>query len=252
MNQVSPPDIYDLHGYVDDQLSSDERERVEAYLAASPDEQQRVDEYRAIREGLKELYDPVAAEPVPPALLPTRNPAKKTIYAAAAGILLLLTGGGIGWHLKDYASIPVFELPDVVRETAMAYAVYSPEVRHPVEVPGDQEEHLGAWLSKRMGTQMRIPQLESLGFRLVGGRLLASADGPGGLLMYENSSGSRVVLYACRNEEQERNTAFRYASESEASVFYWIEGSLSYGLAGELERGQLRELAESAYRQIAI
>ena len=32
-----------------------------------------------------------------------------------------------------------------------AYKLYAVEVRHPVEVPGDQRAHLVEWLSKRLG-----------------------------------------------------------------------------------------------------
>jgi anti-sigma factor RsiW len=81
---------------------------------------------------------------------------------------------------------------------------------------------------------------------------MSSDDGPGALLMYENAEGRRVVLYACRNDEQPRDTAFRFAEEDAVSVFYWFEGPLSYALAGDLDRPALRALTESAYRQITI
>lgn len=41
---------------------------------------------------------------------------------------------------------------------AVAYAVYSPEKRHPVEVGADQEQHLVNWLSKRLGAILKAPQ----------------------------------------------------------------------------------------------
>ena len=133
----------------------------------------------------------------------------------------------------------------------MAYAVYTPEVRHPVEVPGEQEQHLVTWLTKRMGVEVRAPQLASLGFALVGGRLLSSDDGPGALLMYEDAQGRRVILYACHNEDKDRSTAFRFAQEEGVSVFHWLEGPLSYALAGEIDRAGLLAIAEAVYRQIS-
>ena len=60
------------------------------------------------------------------------------------------------------------------------------------------------------------------------------------------------MLYACRNDEKARDTAFRYAEEEVVSVVYWFEGALSYALAGDLDRPALRALTESAYRQITI
>ncbi len=254
MNELISPDLEDLHAYVDGQWPPQARQRVEARLAADPEAKRRVEDYALIREGLRALYDPVLEEEVPAQLRrrPRQHNWLRPLAAMAASVFLFVTGGWIGMHLQQGALAPVAGAPHVVREAAMAYAVYTPEVHHPVEVPGGQEEHLVAWLTKRMGAKVHAPRLDELGFRLVGGRLVSSDDGPGALLMYENAEGERVVLYACHNEEQGRNTAFRFAQDEGVSVFYWLEGPLSYALAGELDRPGLAALAESVYRQISI
>lgn len=226
-----------------------------ARLAADPRAQRQVDDYAALRDGLRALYGPVAQEPVPTRLLrkPRRRQWQRPVAAMAASLMLLAAGGIIGVQLeRGRLTASLAGTPSIVREAAMAYAVYTPEVRHPVEVPGDQAPHLVSWLSKRMGVPVRAPQLDSLGFGLVGGCLLASDDGPGALLMYENAQGQRVVLYACLNEHQERDTAFRFGQADGVSVFHWLEGPLSYALAGELDRGGLLALAEAIYQQTAI
>ena len=133
----------------------------------------------------------------------------------------------------------------------MAYSVFTPEELHPVEVPSDQEQHLVDWLTKRMGVQLRVPRLASLGFSLMGGRLLSSDDGPGGLLMYGDGYGRRVVLYTRHNRSNENATAFRFAQEEGVSVFHWQEGPLSYALAGQIDRTELLAIAEMIYGQIA-
>jgi anti-sigma factor RsiW len=254
MNDRLSPESEDLHAYVDGQLPPRERRLVEARLAADPEAKRRVEDYAAIREGLRALYNPVLAEAVPAEMRHTPRPRHwlRPLASVAASVFLLVTGVWIGMQVNGGAVSVLAGPPHIVREAAMAYAVFTPEVRHPVEVPGDQEAHLVAWLSKRMGTQMHAPRLEDLGFLLVGGRLMSSDDGPGALLMYENAEGKRVVLYACLNEEDERNTAFRFAQADAVSVYYWFEGPLSYALAGEIDRSGLSALAESVYRQIAI
>ena len=42
-------------------------------------------------------------------------------------------------------------LSEFARQAVLAHVVYSPEVRHPVEVRAAQQEHLVQWLSKRLG-----------------------------------------------------------------------------------------------------
>jgi hypothetical protein len=53
-----------------------------------------------------------------------------------------------------------------------AHQVYVTEVRHPVDVGSDQEAHLVAWLSKRLGQKLVATDLAKQGFELVGSRLL--------------------------------------------------------------------------------
>jgi anti-sigma factor RsiW len=253
MNERLSPELQDLHAYVDDQLAPDARQRVEAQLAAEPQARRQAEAYAAIRDGLQALYGPVLKEPVPARLARRPKPQRwlRPLGAMAAGVALLVAGGFLGLQFEHAWHAPLAGEHSLAREAATAYAVYAPEVRHPVEVPGDQEQHLVAWLTKRLGTQVRAPHLDSLGFQLLGGRLLASDDGPGALLMYEDAQGRRVVLYACLNEETDRSTAFRFTQEDGVSVFYWLEGPLSYGVAGELDRSALQPIAEAVYRQVS-
>lgn len=252
MNEGLTSELRDLHAYVDDQLTPEARRRVEGRLAADPSMQRQADEYAAIRDGLRALYEPVLNEPVPARLSRRRGPGQwqRPLMAMAASLILLMAGALMGVQYERGWNNSLVSEQSLPHQAAMAYAVYAPEVRHPVEVPGDQEQHLVSWLTKRLGTQVRAPQLDSLGFRLLGGRLLASSDGPGALLMYEDEQGRRLVLYACLNEEKDHNTAFRFAQLDGVSVFYWLEGPLAFALAAETDRGDLQAIAEAVYRQL--
>jgi len=137
----------------------------------------------------------------------------------------------------------------LVRQAVLAHAVYVPEVRHPVEVGADQEAHLVQWLSKRLGTAVRVPDLQTAGFKLVGGRLLPGETGPAAQFMYQDGAGRRVTLYL-RHGSDPRETAFRYAREGNVSAFYWVDRGAGYALAGDLPREDLLALAEAAYRQL--
>ena len=46
-------------------------------------------------------------------------------------------------------------------------------------------------------------------------------------------------------------TAFRFASEGNVSVFYWIDGPFGYALSGNLPREKLLAIAEASYKQLA-
>ena len=256
MKHPVTPEQDQLHAYVDGQLDATAQRAVEDYLAENEEARRQVMEYRQINDLLKQLYDPVLEEPIPPALLtpPRRSGGRRlfTQLVAAAALLVIGLSGGfyIGLNQQVIPLTTVTQRDHVVGEAVMAYSVYTPEVRHPVEVSGDQRDHLVSWLSKRMGKPIDAPRLDKLGMRLLGGRLLASDDGPGALLMYEDAQGHRVVLFACHTDE--KSSAFRYASEHDVSVFYWVDNTLVYAIAGEIQREQLLPLAESAYNQIVF
>ena len=128
--------------------------------------------------------------------------------------------------------------------------VYSPEVRHPVEVGADQEAHLVRWLSKRLGTTLKVPHLGGLGYSLVGGRLLPGDRGPVAQFMYQDGKGQRLTLYVRVNPDDSRETAFRFAQERGVGVFYWLDRKLGYALSGEVEKRELLRIATGVYRQL--
>ncbi|MGH6628738.1 MAG: anti-sigma factor family protein, partial [Burkholderiales bacterium] len=204
-------------------------------------EPQEESELQAISQALHQLYDPVLEEPVPPRLLSVRRPRWHAHAIAAAWVLLGLAVGLIaGWQLHAQRAVAPLqaEVPAFVKRAAVAHATYSPEVRHPVEVGADQEAHLVAWLSKRLGAQVRAPKLDAVGYSLVGGRMLPGEVGPAGVLapvahfMYQTPQGRRITLYVRTEAAENRETAFRYSAEGNVKVFYWIDRKLGYALSG--------------------
>jgi anti-sigma factor RsiW len=174
--------------------------------------------------------------------------------AIAAGWIALGVGvGGVaGWQLHAWRAVapPQAEVPAFVKRAAVAHAVYSPEVRHPVEVGADQEQHLVAWLSKRLGAPLRAPHLEDVGYYLVGGRLLPGETGPVAHFMYQCKKGTRVTLYVRTNAPGSRETAFRYVAEGPVKVFYWIDRRLGYALSSaDIVSDDLLKVANVVYQQ---
>lgn len=248
-----PADDAELHAYVDGELPPAALRRVEERLEADADARARVAEYRALKDDILALYGPVAREPVPERLLATTRRRHAPRVLAAAAVLLIAVGSGwLGWQLGSSGGFPVPAPPHIVAEAAMAYRVYAPEVRHPVEVGADQEPHLVAWLGKRLGAPVIAPRLADLGFELLGGRLLATEDGPGALLLYQDGAGRRLALYMCANEQAGSSTSLRFARDGRLPVLYWLDGPFSYAVAAELDRDSLARLAESIYRQVVI
>ena len=248
---MSTPEVTEteLQAYADGYLPSARAGEVAQYLALHEDDAQRIAAYRRQNEIFREAFDAVLAEPVPRRLLPGAGPVVAVRrYAVAA--MLMLASGLAGWHLQAYVTADRAQSVYLARVAAVAHAVYSPEVRHPVEVGADQEEHLVRWLSKRLGATLKIPHLGAQGYSLVGGRLLSSERGPAAQFMYQDAKGQRLTLYVRVSNDGREQTAFRFAQENKVSVFYWLDGRIGYALSGETERGELLRVAEAVYRQL--
>lgn len=244
---MKPVSEAELHTYVDGGLSETARAEVEAWLRAHPEDAERLRVYAEQNALLRSLYNPVLDEPVPAALLAVRMQAWRR-YAAAAAIFAL--GIGLGWLVRGAFITPQFVPLSFARQAATAHTVYSPEVRHPVEVTADDEDHLVRWLSKRLGTSLKAPKLAPLGYDLVGGRLLSGPQGPVAHFMYQDARGQRLTLYVSRQKGEPRDTAFRFSQEDRVSVFYWVDGNFGYALSGEIKRDQLLKVAQVVYKQL--
>jgi anti-sigma factor RsiW len=244
---VKPVSEAELHAYVDGGLSESATAEIEAWLRAHSEDAERMRAYSEQNAALRSLYDSVLDEPVPAALLAVRSSAWRR-YAAAAAIFAL--GIGLGWMVRGTFITPQIVPVSLARLAATAHAVYSPEVRHPVEVTANEEEHLVGWLSKRLGTTLKAPKLAPLGYELVGGRLLSGPQGPVAHFMYQDGRGQRLTLYVSRQRGEPRDTAFRFSQEDRVSVFYWVDGNFGYALSGEMKREQLLQVAEVVYKQL--
>jgi anti-sigma factor RsiW len=238
-----------LHAWLDNELPPEKRAEVDAHLAEQPEEAARVAAYRRHDASIRTQFDPVLEEPVPAHLSRRRSHARGLRLAAALAWFAL--GGIGGWYVHEFnrgdraSTVPVW-----AHRAAVAHAVYAPEVRHPVEVTADQEAHLVAWLSKRLGTSLKVPHLDSTGYGLVGGRLLPGEDGAVAQFMYQDTKGQRLTLYVRTNMEHNKESAFRFSQEGNVRVFYWIDRRLGYALSGEISKEDLLRVATAVHQQL--
>jgi len=137
------------------------------------------------------------------------------------------------------------------RQAAITHALYAGDANRPVEIWANEEDRMVRWLSKRLSFPLHAPNLNDVGFALVGGRLVAGNEKPGAMFMYENADRQRISLLVRKDGEPTSETAFRYAFENGVGVFYWIDNTCGYALSGNLERAQLLSIARVVYGQLA-
>ena len=280
MNLDRPITEAELHALVDEQLPAERSREIDAYLAGRPEEAQRVETYRAQKRELRALFDPVLDEVPPQRVVQAARPRTPWyLQRLAAGLAIALVSGATGWGLRGGtpalgdpspmaqqtpSAITMASATGFAQRAAVAHAVYSPDQRRPVEVDAAHEDQLIAWLSKRMGTPMKPPQLQAVGYVLEGGRLLPGDRGPVAQFMYRDESGQRLTLYvsneivesaasasAAAGSNQVTDTAFRFAREGQVNVFYWVDGRFGYAISADADRSVLARVSGEVYRQLA-
>ena len=239
----------ELHAYVDNELPAERRGDVEQWLAAHPDDSERVRSWRAMAETLHARYDAVADEPVPRRLEIERlvRQPRRWIYGAVAAVLVaFIAGGGVGWLAHGAAASPS-AFQNFTDDALDAHRLYVVEVRHPVDVPGSERAHLQQWLTKRCGWDVRAPELDATGLKLVGGRLLPGPTGPASFLMYESASGERFTVYTARADAT--TTQMRFTTQDKDGALFWADRGVGYVVSGTSDRERLTQVARMVYDQ---
>jgi anti-sigma factor RsiW len=218
--------------------------------------------------GLRALHQELLREALPATLLAAaervqvrhQQAAQSRHWMGMAASLLLAFG--VGWLGHGQWVLPAATAlaqrgsleHEFVRQASLAYAVYQPEKRHPVEVGATEEAHLVQWLSKRLGKPLKIPNLEPLGFALVGGRLLPGESGARAQFMFQNAGAQRITLYLGSLEQSAaaatQATQFRFEPSAPVPSFYWAEQGFGYALSGPVDKATLMALADSVYAQV--
>lgn len=262
----------DFQAFVDGQLSPESCRTVMTYLAANPEESERMSEYHQLSEELHRRFDEVLYEPLPKRLRVDHYRQNRSLMErirswfdidmatfvprAAAVAVLISAGVGTGWWLKAGNIESQRETPAMsfARQAASAHMLFAPDLRYPVEFGADQQDNLLLWLTERLGEQVHAPSLQDIGFMLVGGRLLPAAEQAAAQLMYENPDNRRITLYIRERWQSTlpaaKDGSVSYFGEGGLSMVYWIEGPFAYALIGEMDREQLFATAKTIRQQV--
>jgi anti-sigma factor RsiW len=249
----------DLQAWVDRRLTPEDAQAVETYFTAHPEVRERWSQYAEQREELRAAFARKSETTIPARLRVARLLSQqrrrrhRQFARIAAAIALLIAGGIGGWGARDLlpaltSSASAVLASSVFDDAIAAHRTFSVETRHPVEVAANEEVHLVQWLSKRLGHRLIVPDLNALGFKLMGGRLLPADSGPAALFMYEDEKGTRLSCYYLVVDIG-GETEFEFREQNGISAFYWVDDGLAYAIAANAPRDRLLKVAEIVYQQ---
>jgi len=243
----------DLHGYVDQALSAERRAEVASYLDNHPDIAKRFAGFADQRQWLRAALAPIAEEPVPAALnlsrmIESRRRPGPARWAIAA-MLLLCIGGAVGWDLRGSLQPAPGGLAALAQEASDSFEVYAPDRVRPVEMRASDSAELVQWVSSRLHRTVKVPDLSPLGYRLMGGRLIATSHGPAAMFMYDNDRGSRIVMLTRPMNSADQNAPMTARSKGDVAGFTWADGGTGYSVVGQAPAEVLKPLADDVRKQ---
>ena len=214
----------DVNAYVDGQLAPSRAPAMEEALARDPALAARVAELRRQNAALHDAFDPWLAEPSPRAARRGRRGAMplRRARTARAGWRRRRGRGDARRRRRRRLVRPRMRPSQregtpttFARQAALTHVLYASDVNRPVEIWAAEEKRLVNWLSRRLGFAVRAPDLNSLGFALVGGRLVAGNEMPTALFVYENADKQRLTLQVRKHARRaRRRSATRWRTAS--------------------------------------
>jgi anti-sigma factor RsiW len=245
----------DLHAYVDRVLEPERQAEVAAYLGDHPDVAKRVAAFTDQRDLLRAALAPIAEEPLPPELnlsriIEQRARRPSIVRWAMAAMLLLSIGGAGGWAMRGALQASPEGLVALAQEATASYNVYAPDRVRPVEVRASDAAQLVEWVSTRLHRPVKVPDLSTSGYRLMGGRLVATEHGPAAMFMYDDDRGSRIVVLTRPMSSADQNAPMTSQSRSDVGGFAWADDGVGYSLVGHAAPESLRSIANEVRKQV--
>ncbi len=175
---------------------------------------------------------------------------KKSGFKTALAAMLLLSVGGLGGRpVRGALQASPEGLVALAQEATASYNVYAPDRVRPVEVRASDATQLVEWVSGRLHRPVKVPDLTNSGYRLMGGRLVATEHGPAAMFMYDDDHGSRIVVLTRPMSSADQNAPMTPRSQGDVGGFAWADDGVSYSLVGHAAPESLRPIANEVRRQ---
>jgi anti-sigma factor RsiW len=213
----------------------------------------RITGFAGQRELLRKALASIADEPLPSQLnlsriIENRRWRRLPVGWAVAAMLMLSIGGLGGWVMRGAVQASPGGLAALAQEAAYSYQVYAPDRVRPVEMRATDSAQLVQWVSNRLHQPVKLPDLTTSGYRLMGGRLIATSHGPAAMFMYDDDRGDRLVVLT-RPMQSDQNAPMAPHAQGNVAGFAWADGGIGYSLVGQVAADALKPIANEVRRQ---
>ena len=248
-----------LHAFADGELDGEEKRAMEKLLAENAEARKALAGINYQKAELRDAYNGTLNEAIPAALMAAahgRSSLRILPYlVAACAAMLFVIGSGVGWYAGQPSKQTIAQtssqilVESLAQRAFVAHENYAAEQRHSGEVAANEKDHLQVWLSKRVGADFKIPDLQKDGYTFLGGRLLAESTMPAGQLMYETADKQRVSIMFTANAEG-NTTDLQLEQKAKFITCFWKDAKLAMAVTGDMTPDQMKILGPSVFAQV--
>jgi anti-sigma factor RsiW len=233
---AAPVSEEELNAFLDGELDACRSAEVRTLLDSSSVAATRLATLRRNAESLRAALAGIETWPPNPSLDPAvirrslRTRAWKRAARAVGLALVVGLAGLLGWSARGAYVGPAI---DPMRDAMDAYRVFATGRTQAVELVRPHVS-LSSWLSTSLGREVAAPDLSSRGFKLLGGRLLATSEGAAGLILYEADTGQRISFYI-RPARRFISGTKGWLEDGGLRARYWYRGGYGFAVVGRAD-----------------
>ena len=237
------PDEQHLHAWMDGELDEATAQQVERYLAENPQVAAHMaglqQDTQRLRQAMnRQLPNMNRVEPYY-FHRRVRQQRHRKVALACLFVLSLSVGGFTGWQLKDTQISAPLPMEDAVQ----AYRLFDDATELPLDVSASQHTELASWVTRYFIRGALPPNLEGYGFKPLGARLMATAQGPAALVMYQDPHGIRVAWYIRPLSQIKISQGERKAEDVMAQ--YWSDEHYNYAMVTPLNAPEASDVRKA-------
>jgi len=257
------PSDEQLVAYLDGELDEEERSAVELCLEGSAEARARLQRLTEATALVREAFDEVLREPVPPELLRVasgrqsaqiisfksyvpgfgrhtlRIPKRWAGLAAAASVAGLVFGSGIGYVVHPSSSSPLDNIASY-HKLFIASAEAGENGVFDVQPGGEQ----------RLPGDIHVPDLKPYQLEFQGARKIVIEGKPAYQFYYTtaNKQIGSITLTLWESEREDRQPTFD--QRENVNLIYWRHSGRGYALVGHADKGWMSNLAQDIAYQL--
>lgn len=250
MNESTPfPTDADIHAYIDGRLDQADRARMEVWLKRHPVRAEEIHSWRRDAQQLRTAFAGLSASQPAASLDPARIRGQRRRYARrrlmlAASLVLALGVGSLGgWQMRD---MTLAAATPPMADALQAYRMLATNPHMNMDVTRQQPGELQAWINTHFQHATPLPDLQTEGFRPVGGRLLATDAGPAAVILYRNPQGRTISFYIRPPSPINGPLPYGQRRSGELATVYWSGNGYNYALVSRNDASDIQTMLKAS------